>query len=235
MKTASLTLLAALLAALLLTGTATAQSFFPNPYRITPDATKLEHAAAKLGAELTSANQPQLASAANALAAGMERYRQDAGRNANFYYLQRRFNEVSVAYKELERYLDSQLPEPRPYVIRIAWQDLQKSYDQLYNDLWGYDTLDPYFGRHADFAATPSIDYYQPTISRRTYSYSAPLIYSPSRSYEYVERETTRITPALIPYRTAPPAAAPIRTPTLRPQPQQRPFDLDPSTKALDL
>lgn len=231
MRTASLTLLAALL----LSSSASAQGYFPNPYRITPDATKLEHAAAKLGSELTAANQPQLASAANALATGMERYRQDAGRNANFYYLQRRFNEVSVAYKELERFLDSQLPEPRPYVIRIAWQDLQKSYDQLYNDLWGSDTLDPYFGRHADFAATPPLTYYPQTLSRRTYSYSTPLIYTAPRTYEYVERETTRITPALIPYRMAPPAAAPIRQPTVRPQPQQRPFDLDPSTKALDL
>ncbi|MCC9605622.1 hypothetical protein LOC68_22020 [Blastopirellula sp. JC732] len=220
MRTAILSLLAALLAS----GTVNAQSLFPNLYRITPDANMLQQSAAKLGAELTSADQTELASAANALAAMMERYRQDAGRNANPYYLQRRFSDVSAAYKELELELDSRLPEPRPYVIRIAWQDLQKSYDQLYYNLFGYDTVDPYFGRHADFAATPPFDYFQPSIQRRTYIYSTPLIYN-----RVIQRETTPIAPRIIPPRTAPVNPAPI----VRPQPQ--PFDLDPSTKALDL
>lgn len=215
-----------LLAALVVSGTAHAQSLFPDLYRVTPDANMLQQSAAKLGSELTTAEQPQLASAANALANMMERYRQDAGRNANPYYLQRRFSNVSAAYKELERELDSRIPEPRPYVIRIAWQNVQKSYDKLYYDLYGYDTVDPYFGQHADFAGTPPMDYYQPLIGRRSYYYTTPLITN------RVERTTTTIIPRVIPLRAAP--AEP--TPLVRPQPQPaRPFDLDPSTKALDL
>ncbi|UUO07714.1 hypothetical protein M4951_05240 [Blastopirellula sp. J2-11] len=221
MKTASLSLLLAAL----LTSSVAAQNQFMNQHRITPDATKLEHAAARLGAELTSANQPQLASAANALKSLCERYRQNAARQANYYYLQREFSSVSVAYQELERFLDSTIPEPRSYVIRTAWQDLQKSYDQLYFDLFGYDAIDPYFGQHADFAATPPMTYYQPSIRRRSYYYSAPLI------YDYSERETTRITPAIIPMRSP----TPLQAPTVRPQPRQESYDLDPSTSALDL
>ncbi|EAQ78272.1 hypothetical protein [Blastopirellula marina] len=225
MKTASLSLLLAAL----LTSSAAAQNQFMNQHRITPDATKLEHAAARLGAQLTSANQAQLASAANTLKALCERYRQNAARQANYYYLQREFRSVSVAYKELERFLDSTLPEPRPYGIRTAWHDLQKSYDQLYFDLFGYDAIDPYFGQHADFAATPPMTYYQPSLRRRSYYYSAPLI------YDYEERETTRITPAIIPYRSVPLNPTPPQAPTVRPRPRQEAFDLDPSTSALDL
>ncbi|MFI4877066.1 MAG: hypothetical protein ACIALR_17060 [Blastopirellula sp. JB062] len=206
----------------LLASSANAQNLFMNRHRITPDATRLEHSAARLGAELTSADHAQLASAAQVLATLSERYRQNAARSANYYYLQREFGGITQAYKELEQFLDSRLPEPRPYAIRTAWQSLQKSYDQLYFDLFGYDLIDPYFGQHADFAATPPMTYYRPRFRYRTNV-------APSPMYGYEERETTRATPA-IPYR----AAGQVPTQRELPSPP-RPYDLDPSTSALDL
>lgn len=158
---------------------------FPQRGRTTADAVILEHAAKRLAAGQAGADTPEVGrppqilppdevrirTRLHRLTKSLERYTELARRNAGYQMLQEQFRQLSHDFAEvgaMAEIEDSPLTRGR---LREDWLQLQQAFDQAYFDLYGFDALDPYFGRHPDFAAWPDNhfhprDYWRPRSSR---------------------------------------------------------------------
>ncbi|MBA2114784.1 hypothetical protein [Bremerella alba] len=145
-----------LIIALLASVTATdifAQSIFIRRGNMSVDALALEHKVKKLASYDTQ--MKTLNAALKDLADQSQKFTRLAQRQGSYYALQRAFDPVIQRYKVVEYTIDNASDWQQGNPRMQDWRNLQDAFDQTYYDLYGYDLLDPYFGRHPDFAAVP--------------------------------------------------------------------------------
>ncbi|MEW4454944.1 hypothetical protein AB1L30_19920 [Bremerella sp. JC817] len=180
--------LATIVAVGLLAADLSAQNVFIRRGNMSADALALEHAVKKLASHDT--NMETLNAALKDLANESQKFTQLAQRQGSYYALQHAFDPVIRRYKVVEYTINSASDWQQGNPRMQEWRNVQTAFDQAYLDLYGYDLLDPYFGRHPDFAAVPV----QPQIplrvlhpERPSWSYSrttvdsvtAPVVSSP--------------------------------------------------------
>lgn len=145
--------LAGSLLLLMLLGSANAQGIFIQRGNMSADALSLEHSIKKLAAHDTG--MQTLNSALKEMADYSEKYTRLAQRQGSYYALQQAFDPMIARYiaarNLVEDASDWKVGNPRMQ----DWRNIENNFDQVYYDLYGYDLLDPYFGRHPDFAAVP--------------------------------------------------------------------------------
>ncbi|RCS40669.1 hypothetical protein DTL42_25210 [Bremerella cremea] len=152
-STSRLGCLAGLLLAGFLAGPAFAQGIFIQRGNMAADALSLEHAVKKLAARDTG--MQTLNSALQEMADYSERYTRLAQRQASYYALQRAFDPMIVRYVNARNVIETASDWRQGNPRMQDWRNVENNFDRVYNDLYGYDLLDPYFGRHPDFAAVP--------------------------------------------------------------------------------
>lgn len=148
---------------------------FPQRRRTAANAVILEHSARRLAAQQAGADTPlrgappkilepdeiRVRNRLTQLTKSIDRYRELARRQAGRPILQEEFRQLSVAFADVSAIAqvpNSPLTRGR---TREDWFQLQQAFVQVYFDLYGFDALDPYFGRYPDFAAWPD-DYFHP-------------------------------------------------------------------------
>lgn len=151
-----------------------AQSIFIRRGNMSADALALEHKVKKLASYDT--RMKTLNAALQDLADESEKFTRLAQRQASYYALQRAFDPVIQRYKVVEYTIENASDWKQGNPRMQDWRNLQNAFDQTYYDLYGYDLLDPYFGRHPDFAAVPV----QPQIPYRVLHPERPGWSSPS-------------------------------------------------------
>ncbi|MEX0793610.1 MAG: hypothetical protein WD045_10770 [Pirellulaceae bacterium] len=154
---------------------------FPQRSRTAADAVILEHAAKRLAAQQAGADTPlrgappkilepdeiRIRTRLSRLKQSIDRYRDLARRQAGHQILHEEFRQLSHAFADVEAMAQvANSPLTRGH-LREDWFQLQQAFDQAYFDHYGFDALDPYFGRHPDFAAWPEThfhprDYWRP-------------------------------------------------------------------------
>lgn len=164
-----------------------AQSIFLRRGNMSADALALEHKVKKLASYDTQ--MKTLNSALQDLADESQKFTRLAQRQGSYYALQRAFDPVIQRYKVVEYTIENASDWEQGNPRMQDWRNLQDAFDQTYYDLYGYDLLDPYFGRHPDFAAVPvqpQIPYRILHPERPLWSTPTPEAYpvSPSPSYE---------------------------------------------------
>ncbi len=172
-----------------------AQSIFVRRGNMSADALALEHKVKKLASYDT--RMQTLNAALQDLADESQKFTRLAQRQASYYALQRAFDPVIQRYKVVEYTIDNASDWKQGNPRMQDWRNLQDAFDQTYYDLYGYDLLDPYFGRHPDFAAVPV----QPQIPYR--------VLHPERSGW--SRSTRQILPVEPPIIYETPVSRPIR------------------------
>ncbi|PQO31294.1 hypothetical protein C5Y96_13205 [Blastopirellula marina] len=130
-----------------------AQSIFIRRGNMSADALALEHKVKKLASYDTQ--MKTLNAALQDLADESQKFTRLAQRQGSYYALQRAFDPVIQRYKVVEYTIDNASDWKQGNPRMQDWRNLQDAFDQTYYDLYGYDLLDPYFGRHPDFAAVP--------------------------------------------------------------------------------
>ncbi|QDU78070.1 hypothetical protein Pan97_51500 [Bremerella volcania] len=130
-----------------------AQSIFIRRGNMAADALALEHKVKKLASYDTQ--MKTLNAALQDLADESQKFTRLAQRQGSYYALQRAFDPVIQRYKVVEYTIDNASDWKQGNPRMQDWRNLQDAFDQTYYDLYGYDLLDPYFGRHPDFAAVP--------------------------------------------------------------------------------
>lgn len=130
-----------------------AQSIFIRRGNMSADALALEHKVKKLASYDTQ--MQTLNAALQDLADESQKFTRLAQRQGSYYALQRAFDPVIQRYKVVEYTIDNASDWKQGNPRMQDWRNLQDAFDQTYYDLYGYDLLDPYFGRHPDFAAVP--------------------------------------------------------------------------------
>jgi len=130
-----------------------AQSIFIRRGNMAADALALEHKVKKLASYDT--RMKTLNAALNDLADESQKFTRLAQRQGSYYALQRAFDPVIQRYKVVEYTIDQASDWQQGNPRMQDWRNVQDAFDQTYYDLYGYDSLDPYFGRHPDFAAVP--------------------------------------------------------------------------------
>ncbi|PHS15783.1 MAG: hypothetical protein COA78_04890 [Blastopirellula sp.] len=172
-----------------------ADPWFVNPYRVVPDAYKLQHAVAKFEAKLIAYNADSaLRTEASLLRRSTADLTATARRQSSRYTIFGELDKVTKGYQRIQGSLDVSPLLDKHHSLQLAWEDLQQSYDNFYYDLHGYDLYDPYFAHHPDFAAPIAGRYY-----------SAPAISLPI---------TARETQIQVPYRVVPTKPVQAVTPT---------------------
>ncbi len=136
-----------------LSGIATAQSIFIQRGNMAADALSLEHAIKKLAAHDTG--MQTLNSALQEMADYSERYTRLAQRQGSYYALQRAFDPMIARYVNARNIIETASDWRQGNPRKQDWRNIENNFDRVYYDLYGYDLLDPYFGRHPDFAAVP--------------------------------------------------------------------------------
>jgi len=130
-----------------------AQNVFIRRGNMAADALALEHKVKKLASYDTQ--MKTLNAALADLADQSQKFTRLAQRQGSYYALQRAFDPVIQRYKVVEYTIDNASDWKQGNPRMQDWRNLQDAFDQTYYDLYGYDLLDPYFGRHPDFAAVP--------------------------------------------------------------------------------
>ncbi|MGY8769782.1 MAG: hypothetical protein ACKVH8_15290 [Pirellulales bacterium] len=144
---------------------------FVNPYRVTPDAYKLQHAAAKFEAKLIAYNADSvLRTEALLLTKSTANLTATARRQSSRYAIFGELDKVTKSYQRIQGSLDVSLLLDNNHALLSAWEDLQQSYDNFYYDLHGYDLYDPYFAHHPDFSAPVTRRYYSAPIYTKPYA-----------------------------------------------------------------
>lgn len=151
-----------------------AQSIFIRRGNMAADALALEHKVKKLASYDTQ--MKTLNAALQDLADESQKFTRLAQRQGSYYALQRAFDPVIQRYKVVEYTIDNASDWKQGNPRMQDWRNLQDAFDQTYYDLYGYDLLDPYFGRHPDFAAVPV----QPQIPYRVLHPELPSWHSPT-------------------------------------------------------
>lgn len=151
-----------------------AQSIFIRRGNMSADALALEHKVKKLASYDTQ--MKTLNAALQDLAEESQKFTRLAQRQGSYYALQRAFDPVIQRYKVVEYTIDNASDWKQGNPRMQDWRNLQDAFDQTYYDLYGYDLLDPYFGRHPDFAAVPV----QPQIPYRVLHPELPVRSTPS-------------------------------------------------------
>ena len=164
-----------------------AQNIFLRRGNMSADALALEHKVKKLASY--DSQMKTLNSALQDLADESQKFTRLAQRQGSYYALQRAFDPVIQRYKVVEYTIENASDWEQGNPRMQDWRNLQDAFDQTYYDLYGYDLLDPYFGRHPDFAAVPvqpQIPYRVLHPERPLWSTPNPEVYpvSPSPSYE---------------------------------------------------
>lgn len=129
------------------------QNVFIRRGNMAADALVLEHKAKKLASYDTQ--MQTLNAALKDLANESEKFTRLAQRQGSYYALQHAFDPVIQRYKVVEYTINNASDWKQGNPRMQDWRNLQDAFDQAYIDLYGYDLLDPYFGRHPDFAAVP--------------------------------------------------------------------------------
>ncbi|MBI1248607.1 hypothetical protein GC197_12300 [bacterium] len=145
----------------LLAEQAYAQNVFLRRGNMAADALSLEHKVKKLAAN--NIQMQTLAAALKDLANESQKFTRLAQRQGSYFALQRAFDPVIQRYKVVEYTIENASDWNQGDPRMQDWRFLQNAFDQTYYDLYGYDLLDPYFGRHPDYAAVPI----QPQIPMR--------------------------------------------------------------------
>lgn len=151
-----------------------AQSIFVRRGNMAADALALEHKVKKLASYDTQ--MQTLNAALQDLADESQKFTRLAQRQGSYYALQREFDSVIQRYKVVEYTIENASDWRQGNPRMQDWRNVQDAFDQTYYDLYGYDLLDPYFGRHPDFAAVPV----QPQIPYRVLHPERPHWSSPS-------------------------------------------------------
>lgn len=138
----------------LLTSDLVAQHLFINRGTTAADALAFEHAVKKLAARDTQ--MQTLNSGLKELASRAEKFTWLAQRQGSYYALQREFANITTQYTLVRDTIETAADWAQGHPRRQEWRDVQVAFDRVYYNLYGYDLLDPYFGRHPDFAATPA-------------------------------------------------------------------------------
>lgn len=144
----------ALVAAAVLGGQVTAQHLMINRGNMAADALAFEHAVKKLASRDT--RMQTLNSSLSELASRAEKFTWLAQRQGSYYALEREFANVTAQYTQVRNTIETAADWAQGHPRRQEWREVQLAFDRVYYNLYGYDLLDPYFGRHPDFAATPA-------------------------------------------------------------------------------
>lgn len=177
----SITLLTFALLSCFITTDLFAQSIFIRRGNMAADALALEHKVKKLASYDTQ--MKTLNAALQDLADESQKFTRLAQRQGSYYALQRAFDPVIQRYKVVEYTIDNASDWKQGNPRMQDWRNLQNAFDQTYYDLYGYDLLDPYFGRHPDFAAVPvqpQIPYRVLHPERPTWLPPSPEVYPPA-------------------------------------------------------
>jgi len=142
----------ALLVTVVLADPSDAQLFLQRN-QIAADATGLEHAVKKLASRDTK--MATVNDALKKMAKQCEKFSWLAQRQGSYYALQRDFDKLTQAYASARNLIENYADWTQGSQLTSEWRTVQTRFDKIYYDLYGYDFLDPYFGRHPDFAATP--------------------------------------------------------------------------------
>ena len=171
-----LTACLAFIAGSLLTNDLVAQHIYINRGTSGADALAFEHAVKKLASRDT--RMQTLNSGLKELASRAEKFTWLAQRQGSYYALQREFANITAQYTQVRDTIETAADWAQGHPRRQEWRDVQVAFDRIYYNLYGYDLLDPYFGRHPDFAATPAPlrAPLEPTLQSRykPYQYLAP-------------------------------------------------------------
>lgn len=176
-RTSLLSLLAGLLMIGSFSASASAQSIFIQRGNMAADALSLEHSVKKLAAHDTG--MQTLNSTLQEMANYSEKYTRLAQRQGSYYALQRGFDPMIVYYKQARNIIENASDWKQGNPRRQDWRNVENNLDRVYNDLYGYDLLDPYFGRHPDFAAVPIRPQIPPQVLHPGWDYRERVIERP--------------------------------------------------------
>lgn len=162
----------------ILLGSADAQGIFIQRGNMSADALALEHSIKKLAAHDTG--MQTLNAALKDLANYSQKYTRLAQRQGSYYKLQQAFDPMIARYVTARNLVENASDWAYGNPRMQEWRNIEDRFDQVYYDLYGYDLLDPYFGRHPDFAALPvrpQIPYSVLHPERPVYEQPTPLPY----------------------------------------------------------